>query len=756
MISNTMNKTSTRRMLFLFAVVALLAVPTLLYSLYKIQIRDAAEYQEMAIEQQTRDMLVSPVRGTIYDRNMVPLAMSATVYTIVISPAEIGSDAEAEYIAQGLSEILDMDYDKILKRTQNKKSYYEIVARKVDKTVSDAVREFKTNKATKEFTLAGIKLFEDTKRYYPYSTLLSNVIGFTNYDNEGQYGIELKYEDVLKGMVGRVITAKNNKGSALSFYFEQYNEAQDGLSLVTTIDHGVQQILEKQLAIAQEENNCAEGAVGIVMNVKTGAILGMAQTNNYDLNDPDKLPDEVMEEINRQPENQRESLILNALFEQWQNKAIQQPYEPGSVFKIITAATALEENVETLNSQFYCSGTWKIGSTTGNCWKTAGHGQQDLTKAIENSCNSAFVKIALDIGAQTYYNYFNAFGFTSKTGVDMMGEVGTVAGVHYHTYDVFTNPDLGGNVSLGTYGFGQTFKITPIQLITAVSSVVNGGYLMKPYMVSGLADSNGNIVQSFQPTVVRQVISEETSKTMCTMIEKVVSEGTGKNAYVAGYRVGGKTGTSEKRDKSIQMGRDYYIASFLGVAPCDDPQVAVLVLLDEPGGYLHQGGQIAAPVVGRIMSEILPYLGVKAQYTEDEIADMSIEVPNVVGADVSYAKADIENRNFKVEIKGGGDKVTAQYPAAGSKIPGSSTVILYCGVEPDTSEIKVPNLMGQSYEEALRILASYHLYLDASGAHGFASNSEIKVRRQDPAFGTTVTYGSVISVEFYSVSDTGE
>jgi stage V sporulation protein D (sporulation-specific penicillin-binding protein) len=364
--------------------------------------------------------------------------------------------------------------------------------------------------------------------------------------------------------------------------------------------------------------------------------------------------------------------------------------------------------------------------------------------------------MALSIGAQTYYSYFNAFGFTQKTNIDMLGEVRPVEGIHYHPYSVFSNPDLGGDVSLGTYGFGQTFKITPIQLITAVSAVANGGYLMEPYVVSALSDSNGNIVEKFEPKVVRQVISEETSKIMCELLESVVTIGTGKNAYVRGYRVGGKTGTSEKRDKAVQLGRDFYIASFLGVAPCDDPQVAVLVLLDEPTGYLHQGGQIAAPVVGRIMGEILPYLGVEAVYTEEELADMSIEVPDVVGKDAAEAKKSITNKKFKVEVVGDGPKVTTQYPLPGSKIPSTSTVILYCGAAPNRNQVIVPNLSGRTYADALRLLSNCGLYIDASGALGFSSSSEFKVRTQNPGHGTVVTYGSVVSVEFYSEDDIGD
>ncbi len=744
-----------RRVLLVLGVFVLLITPYLIYNLYNVQVRDAADLQRRAIAQQTRDSLISPLRGSIYDRNMIELAVSATVETIVISPAEIKNDAEAELVARGLADILEMDYETVLKKTTNKKSYYEIVRRKVEKAVADQVREFKT-----EHKLQGIKLFEDTKRYYPYSDLLSSVIGFTNYDNEGQYGLELKYENVLKGVVGRVITAKNNKGSAMPFYFEQYNDAKDGMGLLLTVDYSIQEMLEKHLMAAQEDINCAEGALGIVMNVKTGEILAIAQTDDYDLNDPRTIVDQsVLDSINAAPQEQQQQLLLDAMMDQWRNKAIQEPYEPGSVFKIITAAIALEENVANERSTFQCGGVFNINGTTGHCWKTVGHGSQTFAKALQNSCNCAFVDIALRIGASRYYSYFKAFGLTEKTNIDMMGEVKPVEGIHYHTYNYFTNDRLGGTVSLGMYGFGQTFKVTPIQMITAVSAVVNGGYLMQPYVVSGYVDSNNNVVQSFSPTVIRQVISEETSIKMRTFVEEVVSKGTGSNAYVRGYRVGGKTGTSEKRDKSIAEGKQFYIASFLGVAPCDDPRVAVLVLLDEPpAGGLHQGGQIAAPVVGRIMSDILPYLGVKAVYTDAELAKLSVEVPQVTGYTPATSEYMVKAAGFQVEVIGEGSYVTAQFPSAGAKIPASATVLLYCGVEPDRTPIQVPDLTGKTFEQANQMAEKYGLFLEVSGALGTGTDEELTIMRQTPAAGEglTITKGSVMQVEFYSKDNVGE
>ncbi|MBQ8897796.1 MAG: PASTA domain-containing protein [Clostridia bacterium] len=743
-------KTRKLRMIGLLAALLLL-VPYIVWHLVKLQVIDAEKYQQMAAEQQTRDLLISPSRGTIYDRNNVVLAVSVTVDTIAVAPNEVKAGTE-QAIAAGLSEILDLDYDTVLAKVMKKNTMYQLILRRAEPELADQVRQF-----VKDTGYNSIKFYEDTKRYYPYANLFSSILGFTSYDNEGEYGLELKYDEVLSGVAGRIVTAKDNGGNSLSFYFEQRLEAQDGYSLRLTTDVGIQQMLEKHLEVAMEENGCA-GVVGIVMDVNTGAVLGMAQKGDYDLNDPREIADaELAAQVEALTGDAYNEAYLSALYSQWRNNAIQEPYEPGSVFKIITAAIALEEGTETLDSAFYCPGYSEVDGTHISCWKTAGHSYQTFRKSLENSCNCAFIDIALGIGHETYYSYFEGFGFTDRTGIDMMGEASPVGGVHYHTYDVFSDVYRGGRISLSTYGFGQTFKVTPIQLITAVSAVVNGGYLMEPYVVDALVDANGNVVEQYEPKVVRQVISESTSETMCSLIESVVSTGTGGNAYVAGYRVGGKTGTSEKRDKSIAEGKDFYIASFLGVAPCDDPEVAVLVLLDEPTGELHQGGQIAAPVVGKIMADILPYMGVEAEYTDEELGNMSLTVPLTVGGEVEWAKSVVKDAGLAVKVVGEGTEVTAQYPVSGSKIASNSTVILYCGEEPNKTPVQIPNLSGMTYKEAAEYLNMIGLYLDASGALGSANSSTFTVRSQSPSPEEgTVTFGSVITVDFYASENTGE
>ncbi len=732
--------------------VLLLLVPYIIWNLVKLQVVNADKYQEMAAEQQTRDLLITPSRGAIYDRNNVVLAVSVTVDTIAVAPNEVKEGTEGA-IAAGLSEILGLDYNTVLSKVMKKNTMYQLILRRAEPELAEQVRQFVADTGYKS-----IKFYEDTKRYYPYANLFSSVLGFTSYDNDGEYGLELKYDEVLSGIAGRVVTAKDNSGNSLSFYFEQRVEATDGYSLRLTTDVGVQQILEKYLEIAKEENGCT-GVVGIVMDVNTGAVLGMAQKGDYDLNDPREIANaELAAQVEAITGDNYNEAYLNALYAQWRNNAIQEPYEPGSVFKIITAAIALEEGTETLDSAFFCGGHSEVDGVSIGCWQTLGHGSQVFRKALENSCNCAFIEIALGIGHRTYYNYFEGFGFTGRTGIDMMGESSPVKGVHYHSYDVFSDNLRGGRVSLSTYGFGQTFKVTPIQLITAVSAVVNGGYLMEPYVVDALVDANGNVVEQYEPKVVRQIVSEKTSETMCNLIESVVSRGTGGNAYVAGYRVGGKTGTSEKRDKSIAEGKDFYIASFLGVAPCDDPEVAVLVLLDEPTGAMHQGGQIAAPVVGKIMNEILPYLGVEAQYTDEEMESMTHKVPVFVGGPVDWAKDVVENEvGLKVEVVGDGEEVTAQYPHSGSSVASNSTVILYCGVEPDTTPVKIPNLAGMTYKEAVDYVKMIGLYLDATGVLGSTSSSTFTVQSQYPsADDGYIPFGSVISVDFYTNDNTGE
>ena len=611
-----------RRTLFLMIVCGIVAFIVLAIQLFRLQILDHDKYESLAIDQQVRETNVSANRGTIYDRNGKILAASADVSNIFISPAEIKKNNEDPVlIAQGLSEILGVDYGKILEMTQDTGSWYKTVARKVEDDLTEQVRQFKS-----ENNLIGVKIESDTKRYYPYGSLASHVIGFVGTDNYGLSGIESYYDDVLTGTDGRVIRATNAAGTQLLYTnYEDYYDAQDGSDVVLTIDATIQYYLEKHLQQAVEDYDIRKGAAAIAMDPKTGEILGLVSLDNFDLNNYQAVSEEVQEEIDAAETDEEKSALLSAAQQkQWRNKAISDTYEPGSVFKIITLSMALEEGVTDINDSFYCGGSIQVtgDDEPRNCWKRQGHGAQTLTQAVQHSCNVAFINLGVRVGARSFYKYAEAFGFlnlpedtsaipSARTGIDIAGESGSI----WWSQDLFYQSN---NLSqLAAASFGQTFTVTPIQMITAVSACINGGYLMKPYLVKEVQGDDGEVLSTNQPTVVRQVISEDTSATVRSILERVVGDpvdGTGKNAYVAGYSIGGKTGTSEKVSQDAAGGAKEYIVSFLGFAPTDDPKIAILVLLDTPSndtGIYISGGQMAAPVVGNMMADILPYLGVE-------------------------------------------------------------------------------------------------------------------------------------------------
>ncbi|MCX7614403.1 MAG: penicillin-binding transpeptidase domain-containing protein, partial [Clostridiales bacterium] len=627
--------------------------------LFYIQILNYDFYQEKAVSQQTWDKVIMPQRGTIFDRNLKPLAISSTAEMVTVEPSQIKDKTEAEKIAKELSEVLKIDYNTVLKKVL-KKSSYEFIKRGVEKTETDIIRKY-----IKENKVKGIYLTEDSKRYYPFGNFAANVLGFVGTDGTGLDGMEALYDSTLKGTPGRVLTAKNPKGGEMSFEYEEYNQPKNGDGVVLTIDEVVQHFLEKHLETALVDNKVANKVAGIVMDVKTGAILAMATKPDYDPNQPFKIYDpEVQKTIDAISDTkERASATRLALQDQWRNKAVSDSYEPGSTFKILTSAMALEERVVSLSDSFFCKGSVKIAGWGKpiKCWKTSGHGSQSFEKAVENSCNVAFVNIGGRVGLENFYKYATAFGIMEKTGIDMPGE----------SSGVFFPKSRFGSVDLAISAFGQGFTLTPMQLITAVCGVANNGKMMKPYVVSEVVDENGNVKETFKPQEVRQVVSQETSKQLRDILEKVVTEGTGKNAYVAGYRVAGKTGTSEKIAKERQTGRnDLRIASFIGFAPADDPEIAVLV-------YQKTGGITAAPVVKRIMADVLPYLGVEPRYSASELAAQDINVPTLIGSSKAAAEKMLRDKNLKWRVIGSGDKVTDQIPAAGAKIPGTAQIVLY-------------------------------------------------------------------------------
>ncbi|MCI5753511.1 MAG: PASTA domain-containing protein [Clostridiales bacterium] len=753
----TPNRMMLRRTLFLLIVCGIVAFIVLALRLYKLQVIDHDYYENLALEQQIRQTAIKADRGTIYDCNGKVLAMSADVDTIYISPAEIVMYQEdPSLIASGLSEILGLDYQKIYEKTQNTKSWYQTVAIKVDETLADQVRAFK-----KQYGLNGVKIEADTKRYYPYSSLAAHVIGFVGTDNSGLSGIEMKYNNELTGTTGRIVRAKNNVGTDLLFTkFEDYYDAENGNSVVLSIDSTIQYYVEKHLQQAIADYDIRNGAAAIVMDVKTGGILAMASLGSYDLNNYQKVSDAAQEKIDAAETPEQAAELLSYYQQrQWRNKALSDTYEPGSTFKIITLAMALEENVATINDHFYCGGYIEVtGDRPGqgrNCWKKTGHGDQTLTQAVQHSCNCAFITIGQRVGAETFYKYCEAFGLltltdnkdatpSAMTGIDLSGESGSI----WWSQNVFYNPQ--NKTQLAAASFGQTFTITPLQLITAVSACVNGGSLMQPYLVSEIVADDGTVLSRHEPVVVRRVISEQTSAEVREILEKVVGDpvdGTGKNAYVAGYRIGGKTGTSEKVAQDVAGGAKEYIVSFIGVAPADDPQIAVLVLLDTPSnetGIYISGGQMGAPTVGHMMADILPYLGVEANYTDTEKANMDKTVPNLTGMTVEQAQAALTNAGLLSRVVGSGSTVTAQLPLQNSVVAANTQVILYADAEPSADLEQMIDLTNLTYANARDRLGYYGLFIRAEGS--VTKPESQLVSAQSIPVGTEVEHGTVVYV----------
>ena len=743
-----------RRTLFLMAVFGIGAFLLLLARLYKLQIIDHEKYESMAIEQQLRSVPSSAMRGTIYDTNRNTLAVSASVDNVYLSPQEIAMYGEDRaLIARGLSEILGMDYDEIYKKSGQKGSWYVTVARKLEKDKADEIRSFKN-----QYGLRGVRLETDTKRYYPNSSLACHLIGFVGTDNYGLEGIEAKYDEALSGSPGRTVRATNAMGTELLFsQFEEYYPGEDGFDLVTTIDETIQYYVEKHLKQAVADYDIQNGAGAIAMDVNTGQILAMASLGGYDLNDFLAVSDADMAIINAAgTEEERAQLLSQAQARQWRNKALSDTYEPGSTFKIITLAMALEEGVVSLNDSFYCPGTVNVIGRTSpiRCWKSGGHGSQNLTQAAQHSCNVAFVNIGQRVGAERFYDYCEAFGFlnmtgnddenlTATTGIDLSGESGSI----WWSRNTFCSPR---NLSqLAAASFGQTFTITPLQLICAVSACVNGGKLMQPYVVRQLLNPDGSVAYEREPRLVRQVISETTSQKLCQILEQVVgdpNDGTGRNAAVTGYRIGGKTGTSEKVSLEAQTGQKEYIVSFIGFAPADDPQIALLVFLDTPSnksGVYVSGGQMAAPVVGRMLADILPYMGVEPSLPEGAGDDAS--VPMLLELSLEEAKQRLSDCGLDYRCIGWGDTVTGQLPAAGTAIATGSQVILYFGdaqVSPNMET--VPELSGLRYDQARDTLSRLGLFVSTRSPVNAASGQVVS--SQSVPAGTAANHGCIVEV----------
>ena len=720
------NRIIQTRTLLLLGVFGVLTFVLLFTKLYHWQITEHDELQSVAVRQQTLRTTVEASRGTIYDRNGTILAMSASAEDIFLSPKEIvENDQDQNLIANGLAEILNLDAADILKKMEKTNSQYEILKKKADDELANKVREF-----INENELRGVFLRPTSKRSYPKGTLASQVIGFAN-DNGGSMGLEATYNDVLTGENGMVVTARDRDGRSVLYQYDQYFDAENGCDLHTTLDTTIQYYLEKGVQELEARFGTGKGATGIVMDVNTGAVLAMASLPTYDLNAPGKVYNDFL--TSGMTEEQIEENMKDLLNKQWRSKAINDTYEPGSTFKTLTLAMALEENVVDLNTGFYCGGNMTVEGQKIWCSKRTGHGQQDLSTAFANSCNPAFMNIGLRVGNAKFYQYMQDFGLLEKTGIDTTGEASGFANseIKYST------------LALACYAFGQNFNVTPVALLAAQCACVNGGYLYTPYLVEETTDQDGNVVSRHDATPIRQVISAETSALVRDIMEYEVTTGTGKNGQVAGYRIGGKTGTADKVGGNV-------IVSFVCFAPADDPQVMMLLTLDEPNkwtGTYVSGGNMVAPVASSVMGEILPYLGIEPSYTAEELVGADKTVPNVVGLSKDAAAERLSANGFSFRTVGSGDTVTDQTPAGGAIVPNSAEIILYLGAEKSTDKCIVPNVVGDSAATANQKIVNAGLIMGVSGATN-ASSSTVRAISQSIAAGTEVEAGTVVRVQF--------
>lgn len=729
----------TRTLVIMIIMILCLAIIST-SSLVNIMIINGDKYQSEASKQQLYDSLIAAPRGDIYDRNMQILATSSTAWTVYITPnsiKKIKSEDEREkiknIISKGLSEILEVDYETVYEYT-GKNSYYVIVKKKIDKETADKVREFISANKDLEITKY-IGIDETTKRYYPNDSLASVVLGFVGADEQGLSGIESYYDNELTGIAGRVVAAKNAAGTDMRFTYEKVEEAIKGTSFVLTLDSYIQYTAEKYLETAIAENKIAERGAAVVMNVNTGEILAMAVKGDYNPNAPFELSKSDQKLVDKEENEEEKSKLKSELLNrQWRNKAVSDSYEPGSVFKIITAAIALEENLLSDTKSFYCNGRTTVAGQSYGCWKHGGHGTQDLKNAIANSCNPAFITIGQMAGVSTFSKYFKAFGFTEKTGIDLPGESRS-------TYHLQENM---GPVELASSSFGQTFNVTPVQLLSAVAASVNGGYLVKPHLVKKKLDQENNVIETTSTAYKRQVISETTSEKIRTLLNFVAKNGA-KNSLVSGYNIGAKTGTSQKVAKIQATGDTYlYIGSCITIAPIDDPEIAVFVMLDEPKGDNYYGGVISAPVNSKIMADVLPYLGYEPSYTEEELKKMSVEVPSVEGATLEDAQNKIKNKKLEYKVIGSGEKVIRQLPEAGSKVVNGGTVILYTEKDAIKTAI-VPDFNGLTATEANKAAAAAGINIEFSGN---ITTSGLKAYSQSIKKGKEVDAGTVVTVYF--------
>lgn len=701
----------------------------------------SSELQESAVDLQLADTTVSAKRGTIYDANGNVLAESASVWQVVMSPVNFKNDKQRQAAAKGLSEIFDLEYNDVLDDTKQQ-SHYVVVKRRIESDEREKVLEL-IDTLKKDYSCSGvIQLLDDYKRYYPKNSLASSVIGFTGSDDQGLEGIEYEYDSYLSGTPGRIITAQNARGTDMPFRYEQNVESEDGNNVYLTIDETIQSICEKYMQKGVEDNNVLNKGVCIAMDVNTGAILAMVTTDGYDLNNPYELSAKDKKKIKSTPKKKQAEAESAALSNMWRNKAVADTYMPGSVFKMCVASAALEENLVNEKTSFTCTGSISVEGETIHCSNIAGHGTQSFVEVISNSCNPAFIQIGQMLGAGKFRQYYQGFGFSDKTGIDLPGEA----------EDSFWKEGKMGGVDLAVASFGQNFTITPIQMITACAAVSNGGYVVQPHVVSKITDSKGNVIKSVDKKIKRQVISDDTSKKMNEYLEYNTERQGAAAGYISGYKVAGKTGTTEKRGvtKVESSFSEDYISSFCGYAPADDPQIAMLVFFDTPDGDAYYGSQVSSPVFINIMSEVLPYLDVKTSYTDEELGYVDASAGDYTGVSVDEAKTAVEADGFTATVKGNGSTVISQIPTVSSGLQKGGSIVLYTDSDSQSETVSVPSFIGLSPDEVNDVASAYGLNVSFSGATTSSGTSS----SQNIEAGTSVSPGTVITVSFADSSST--
>ena len=705
----------------------------------------AEELQKRAVEQQLSDTTLSARRGSIYDKNGNLLAQSLTVWNIVLEPANIKTDDDRKLITDGLVKLLDVDKNDLYERA-GRNNFYEVVKRKVSTDVKDKVMEFVSELYREHGVPVAVKAIEDYKRYYTNDNFAADVIGFVGADSQGLAGVEYQYNEYLKGKNGRLVVARNAIGNEMPFPYEQKIDAVDGYNLTLTIDENIQSIMEKYVRETIKEFNVGNRGCAIMMDVKTGGILGFACEGSFDPNDPFTVSDKkAAKKIAALPEDKQAAAENAELSRQWRNKGVSDTYIPGSVFKMVMASAVLSEGMINENTRFECAGSYAPfeGAPMIDCWESRGHGTETLEQALCNSCNPAFMQMGFMLGREKYYEYYVAFGMSEKTGIDLPGE----------SEDIFFNSSSAKSINgmdltdLAVGSFGQNFKVTPIQMLSACGAIANGGKLMRPFVVSQISDASGNVVKSTDPFVRNQAISESVSKQVCKMLQTNAISGGGKNGYVAGYRIGGKTGTSEKTVNEDGTLSSDYIASYCGIAPADDPQVALLCYFDSPDKKInYYGTTVAAPCFRNIMSEVLPYLGVEKVYTEAEIKDLDTSTGAYIDMKVEDAEILIKNSSLNVKVIGDGKTVVGQNPSAYSTIPKEGTVVLYTEKDEKRTEVVVPDFSNLSLTEANKLAADLSLNICIEGSN--ASDSGAYVKKQDIEKGTSVEIYTVVTLTF--------